>query len=69
MLFLFAAAAAAVTPAADKAERQASATVRIVAPARASRSAWNETPPARKKERIFREADGRQTLVRLIEFE
>lgn len=69
MLFLLAAAAAAAVPATDTAKRRATATVRIVAPARASRRAWNETPPVLKRELIVREADGRRTLVRVIEFE
>ena len=73
MLFLFAAAAAAMpaaeTSAAGATRRQVTASVRIVAPARASRSDWKEAPPERRKELVVREADGRRTRVRVIEYE
>ncbi|MGH8527735.1 MAG: hypothetical protein ACREXY_27015 [Gammaproteobacteria bacterium] len=60
--------ATAATPAQLRRE-QTTATVRVLTSTLASSASWNRAPLTHRRERIIIEADGRLTLVRLIEHE
>lgn len=51
------------------ARAQASARGRIIRPAAASQDEWAKASSAQRREVVIREKDGRETLVRLIEYQ
>lgn len=67
-MLLFLAVATSVPPSTRQAQ-SATVTMRVLESAKSSRSSWDNQPASRKKEIIVQEKDGRQTRVRLIEFE
>jgi hypothetical protein len=61
-VLLFAALAVSPPPA-----PQATATIRIERPVKASRADWERLPPQSKREVIVRDEQGRRLLLRLVE--
>ena len=68
-MLLYLAAVAATPPPVVRPTRPATARVRLVNAARATRADWRAAESLNKREIVVEEADGRKTIVRVIEHE